>query len=231
MSRVIPTFDNVETCTRANIFGTQNILIAAREARVHKVVYSGSSTFYGNHASPQREYETPAEFLNIYALTKHVGETYCLLFDRQFGVAATVLRYFNVYGPRQPQTGNYALVMGVFLRRWIDGQPLVIHGTGTQRRDFVHVRDVVRANILAFENPRHGEIYNVGSGSNLSVKELADMISPNQRHEARREGDSNATLADISRIGADLRWRPEIPFAAGLAEMKQRMQAELEAAA
>jgi UDP-glucose 4-epimerase len=231
MSRVIPTFDSVETCTRANILGTQNILIAAREARVHKIVYSGSSTFYGNQASPQREYETPAEFLNIYALTKHVGETYCLLFDRQFGVAATVLRYFNVYGPRQPQTGNYALVMGIFLRRWVDGQPLIIHGTGTQRRDFVHVRDVVRANILALENPRHGEIYNVGSGSNLSVKELADMISPNQRHEARRSGDSNATLADISRIGADLRWRPEIPFTAGLAEMKQRMQAELGAAA
>jgi len=228
VSRVIPAFDSVETCTRDNVLGTQNVLIAAREAGVRKIVYSGSSTFYGNQPAPHREYETPPEFLNMYGLTKQVGEQYCLLFDRYFGVPAVVLRYFNVYGPRQPQTGNYALVMGIFLRRWTDGNTLIIHGAGAQRRDFVHVRDVVRANIMAFESERNGEIYNVGSGSNVSVKELADMISADQRHEARRGGDSDATLADISRIAAHLGWRPEISFAEGLAEMKERMKAGLE---
>ena len=156
MSRVIPSFDTIETCTRDNVLGTQNVLIAAREAGVRKIVYSGSSTFYGNQPAPHREYETPSEFLNIYGLTKQVGEQYCLLFDRHFGVPAVVLRYFNVYGPRQPQTGNYALVMGIFLRRWTDGNTLIIHGAGAQRRDFVHVRDVARANIMAFESERHG---------------------------------------------------------------------------
>ncbi len=227
MSRVIPTFDTVETCTEANVRGTQNILIAARDAGA-KVVYSGSSTYYGNRPPPHREYETPPDLLNMYGLTKQVGEQYCLAFDRHFGVPAVVLRYFNVYGPRQPQTGNYALVMGIFLRRWADGETLVIHGEGKQRRDFVHVRDVARANILAFESERRGEIYNVGSATNISVKELADMISPDQRHEARRPGDSEATLADISRIRAHLGWTPEIPFAEGLAEMKRRMKAGLE---
>jgi UDP-glucose 4-epimerase len=228
MSRVIPTFDTIETCTQANVLGTQNVLIAAREAGARKIVYSGSSTFYGNRPAPHREYETPPESLNIYGLTKQVGEQYCQLFDRQFGLPAVVLRYFNVYGPRQPQIGNYALVMGIFLRRWTDGKTLIIHGAGTQRRDFVHVRDVVRANIIAFESARHDAVYNVGSGSNVSVKELADMISADQRHEARRGGDSDETLADISRITADLGWKPEIDFSAGLAEMKQRMQAGLE---
>jgi nucleoside-diphosphate-sugar epimerase len=228
MSRVIPTFDSVETSTRDNVLGTQNVLIAAREAGVRKVVYSGSSTFYGNRPPPHREFETPPEFLNIYGLTKQVGEEYCRLFDRYFGVPAVILRYFNVYGPRQPQVGNYALVMGIFLRRWTDGNTLIIHGEGKQRRDFVHVRDVARANIMALESERHGEIYNVGSGTNISVKELATMISPDQRHEARRGGDSDATLADISRIEAHLGWRPEIAFADGLAEMKERMKAGLE---
>src|SRR5579885_770930 len=153
MSRVIPTFDTVETGTEANVRGTQNILIAARDAGA-KVVYSGSSTYYGNRPPPHREYETPPDLLNMYGLTKQVGEQYCLAFDRHFGVPAVVLRYFNVYGPRQPQTGNYALVMGIFLRRWADGETLVIHGEGKQRRDFVHVRDVARANILAFESER-----------------------------------------------------------------------------
>jgi nucleoside-diphosphate-sugar epimerase len=228
MSRVIASLDTVETCTRDNVLGTQNVLLAARAEGGCKVIYSGSSTFYGNRPPPHREYETPGELINMYGLTKQVGEQYCLAFDRQFGVPAVVLRYFNVYGPRQPQAGNYALVMGIFLRRWADGRPLIIHGEGSQRRDFVHVRDVVRANIMAFESERHGAIYNVGSGTNISVKELADMISPDQRHEARRAGDAEATLADISRIRADLGWEPEVTFAAGLAEMKERMKAGLE---
>ena len=228
MSRVIPSIEATETCTRANVLGTQSILLAAREAGVRRIAYSGSSTFYGNRPPPHREYETRAEFLNMYGLTKQVGEQYCLLFDRHFGVPAMVLRYFNVYGPRQPQTGNYALVMGIFLNRWAAGETLIIHGEGKQRRDFVHVRDVVRANIMAFESERRGAIYNVGTGTNVSVKELADLISPDQRHEARRAGDSDETLADISRIRSQLGWEPQVPFAAGLAEMKKRMKSGLE---
>ena len=142
------------------------------------------------------------------------------MFDQDFDLPCLVLRYFNVYGPRQPETGAYALVLGIFLRRHADHQVLEIHGDGKQRRDFVHVRDVAAANIAAFESPLRGEIFNVGSGENISVKELADMISPAQVHTEGRKGDSAATLADISRIKAALGWAPKISFAEGLQELQ-----------
>jgi nucleoside-diphosphate-sugar epimerase len=219
MSRSGPSQEQIEVCTGANITGTQNMLLAAREAGARRFIYSGSSTYYGNRPPPHRESDPP-DLLNIYGLTKRVGEQYCLMFDKDFDLPCLVLRYFNVYGPRQPQTGAYALVLGIFLRRHADKQVLEIHGDGRQRRDFVHVRDVVTANIAALESPLRGEIFNVGSGENISVKELADMISPHQLHVEGRKGDSAATLADISRIKAQLGWSPQISFAEGLKELK-----------
>jgi UDP-glucose 4-epimerase len=218
MSRSGPSQEAVEICTGSNITGTQNMLLAARDAGVKRFIYSGSSTYYGNRAPPHRESDPP-DLLNIYGLTKRVGEQYTLMFDKGFGLPSVVLRYFNVYGPRQPETGAYALVLGIFLRRKAEGKPLEIHGDGSQRRDFVHVRDVVTANIAALENNLHGEVFNVGSGTSLSVKELADMISPDQIHIEARRNDSVATLADISRIQAALGWSPKISFAEGLREL------------
>jgi nucleoside-diphosphate-sugar epimerase len=218
MSRSGPSQDQIDVCTQSNITGTQNMLLAARDARVKRFIYSGSSTYYGNRTPPHRESDPP-DLLNIYGLTKQVGEQYCLLFDKGFDLPSLVLRYFNVYGPRQPETGAYALVLGIFLRRHADGQVLEIHGDGAQRRDFIHVRDVVAANIAACESPLRGEVFNVGSGTSISVKELADMISPNQIHTAARKNDSEATLADISKIQAALGWSPKISFAEGLKEL------------
>ncbi len=218
MSRSGPSQDHVDLCTQSNILGTQNMLLAAREAGVRRFIYSGSATYYGNRPPPHRE-DGPPQFLNIYALTKHAGEQYCLLFDRAYGVPCVVLRYFSAYGPRQPETGAYALVLGVFLRRRAAGETLEIHGDGRQRRDFIHVRDIVRANIAAYESGVRGETFNVGSGANISVQELADMISPRQVHVAARTDDSLATLADIAKIRAALGWTPQVSFADGLEEL------------
>ena len=222
MSRSGPSQDQIDICTQSNITGTQNMLLAARDAGVRRFIYSGSSTYYGNRAVPHRE-DDPPDLLNIYGLTKKVGEDYCLLFDKNFGLACVVLRYFNVYGPRQPQTGAYALVLGIFLNRLAEDKVLEIHGDGRQRRDFVHVRDVVAANILAYERAQEdgvrGEVFNVGSGDNLSVKELADMISPNQVHTEARKGDATATLADISKIKDRLGWTTRVSFVDGLKEL------------
>jgi nucleoside-diphosphate-sugar epimerase len=219
MSRSGPSQEQIEVCTGSNITGTQNMLLAARDAGVKRFVYSGSSTYYGNRAPPHRESDPP-DLLNIYGLTKRVGEQYCLLFDEGFDLPCVVLRYFNVYGPRQPETGAYALVLGIFLRRHAEGKALEIHGDGAQRRDFVHVRDVVAANIAAYESQVRGEVFNVGSGTSFSVKQLADMISPNQIHTQARQGDSLATLADITKIGNALGWTPKIRFEDGLSELK-----------
>jgi UDP-glucose 4-epimerase len=130
-----------------------------------------------------------------------------------------VMRYFSAYGPRQPETGAYALVLGIFLSRAAQGKQLEIHGDGNQRRDFVHVRDIVAANIAAYESTVRGQVFNVGSGANISVQELADMISPDQIRVEARRNDSMATLADISRIRSALGWEPKVSFAEGLREL------------
>jgi nucleoside-diphosphate-sugar epimerase len=221
MSRSGPSQENLDLCTQSNITGTQNMLLAARDAGVKRFIYSGSSTYYGSRTPPHRESDPP-DFLNIYGLTKRVGEQYCLLFDEGFGLPCTIFRYFNVYGPRQPETGAYALVLGIFLRRHAEGKVLEIHGDGQQRRDFVHVRDVVAANIAALNSHGRSEVFNVGSGTSISVKELADMISPNQIHTEGRKGDSTATRADISKIRSALGWMPQIYFADGLEELMKK---------
>jgi UDP-glucose 4-epimerase len=219
MSRSGPSQNQIDVCTQSNITGTQNMLLAARDAGVRRFLYSGSSTCYGNRTPPHRESDPP-DLLNIYGLTKRVGEQYCLLFDEGFDLPCVVLRYFSVYGPRQPETGPYALVLGIFLRRHAQGMPLEIHGDGAQRRDFVHVRDVVAANIAAYESRLRGEVFNVGSGTSVSVKQLADMISPDQIHTEARKSDSLATLADISKIRGALGWAPKVAFEDGLNELK-----------
>jgi UDP-glucose 4-epimerase len=220
MSRVAPSLGDISGCTIPNVVGTQNILGAARTAGVRRLVYSGSSTFYGNATPPHRE-GMPPEYLNFYSLTKSVGEQYCFLFDRLYGLSTSVVRYFNVYGPRQPETGAYALVIGIFLDRLALGLPLVIHGEGSQRRDFVHVKDAAEATIRVFESDCRREVFNVGSGTNVSIKEIANIISPVQEHAARRAGDAEVTLADITKIRTQLGWEPKVPFEDGLRELIQ----------
>jgi UDP-glucose 4-epimerase len=219
MSKVAPSIERIEFCTEQNIIGTQNLLVACRQAKVKKVVYSGSSTYYGLQPPPHHEDLLP-NCLNPYALSKYVGEQFCGLFTRLHGLPTVSLRYFNVYGPRQPREGAYALVMGIFLDQFKNGQPLTIHGDGSQRRDFVHVRDVVAANIAAYNSGVQDMALNVGTGTNYSIKELADMISSNQVYGTQRQGDAEVTLADISRIKRLTGWTPKVRLEDGLAELK-----------
>jgi nucleoside-diphosphate-sugar epimerase len=218
MSKVAPSIDRIEFCTEQNVLGTQNLLVACRQAKVAKLVYSGSSTYYGLQPPPHYEDMVP-DCLNPYALSKYVGELYCGLFTRLYGLPTVTLRYFNVYGPRQPREGAYALVLGIFLDQFQKGEPLTIHGDGSQRRDFVHVRDVVRANWQAYHSAVQDTVLNVGTGTNIAIKEVADMISTKQIFQPRRRGDADITLADISRIKALTGWQPTVRFADGLAEL------------
>ena len=220
MSKVAPSLDKFEFCTEQNVIGTQNLLIAARDAGVGKVIYSGSSTYYGNGPSPQRETALP-HCLNPYAVSKYVGEQFCEVFTRIYGLPTVTLRYFNVYGARQPSTGLYALVLGIFLDQHRQGRPLTVHGDGSQRRDFIHVSDVVEANLAAWQSKVTGTAINIGSGQNVSIQELADLISPRQTHLDRRQGDAEETLADITRARDLLGWAPQVAFPDGLARLMQ----------
>ena len=130
-----------------------------------------------------------------------------------YGLETVVLRYFNVFGNRSPQRGQYAPVIGIFQRQRDAGEPLTIVGDGSQRRDFVHVEDVARANYLASIMPLRGhtgEVFNVGSGSAYSIKEIADAISDDQVYIPKRDGEMETTLADITKIGEVIGWKPEI---------------------
>ena len=218
MSKVVPSLGDCKKTfytLEQNVVGTLNVLIAAKEQGANKVVYSASSTFYGNQALPYREDMLPDCF-TPYALSKYEGELYCLLFDRTYDLPTVSLRYFQTYGPRQPTTGEYAVVAGVFLERRRQGKPLEIFGDGKQRRDFVHVKDVAYSNLLAYRNPVRGMSINVGSGENHSIKELADLISADQVHTPPREHDIRATLADLTLCRECFNWTPQISFHEGM---------------
>ena len=219
MSRVAPSINKFEYCTDQNIIGTQNILIASRDSSVKKLIYTGSSSYYGNLTPPQSENFLPY-CLNPYALSKYVGEQFSEMFTRIYNLETLSLRLFNVYGPRQPRVGPYALVIGIFLEQLQNGKSLTIHGDGSQRRDFIHVKDVVCALIKAMESDAKGMVLNIGSGANYSIQEIANIISLDQTYYPRREGDADETLADIKLVKNIIGWRPNIDLEQGLKELK-----------
>ena len=194
-----------------NVVGTLNVLVAARDSGVRRVVFSGSSSVYGDQPIlPLTESMAPNP-LNPYALQKLTGEQYTRIFHKLFGLETITLRYFNVYGPRMTTEGAYVTVISVFLRQKRAGELLTIHGDGTQTRDFTHVNDVVRANILAMDAVvADGRAINIGRGRNLSVNRIAELIGGPTVHLPPRPGDARHTLADLSQAHAILGWEPEI---------------------
>ncbi len=203
-----------------NVIGTLNVLLAARDARVRRVVYSGSSSAYGDQPRlPLREDMTPNP-LNPYALQKLTGEQYTRLFHRLFSMQTLTLRYFNVFGPRMAHEGAYVTVISVFQRARREGKPLTIQGDGEQTRDFTHVYDVVRANLLAMDcATADGRAINIGHGRNISINRVAQLIGGPTVNLPARPADARDTLADNSEAQRVLGWRPEVNFEDGLAEL------------
>ncbi|MEK7170118.1 MAG: SDR family oxidoreductase [Patescibacteria group bacterium] len=211
----------VET-NEVNVGGTLNVLIAAKEGGVKRVIYSASSSAYGDQKTmPLTEAMIPNP-KSPYGLQKYVGELYAKVWSEVHGLETVSLRYFNVYGPRLNPDGAYALAIGKFLKQRKAGKPLTIWGDGTQTRDFTHVWDVVRANLLAMENKRvgKGEVINIGAGRNFSVNRLAKLIGGEVVHEPPRL-EPHDTLADNSLAKKLLGWMPEISLEEGIKELKQ----------
>jgi len=155
--RVQPSIEDPVNANSINLDGTLNVLVAARDAQAKKVIYSASSSAYGDQAKMPLSEDMPAHPLSPYGLQKYVGELYCRLFSDIYGLPTVSLRYFNVYGPRQALTGAYCLVMGIFVRQRLAGEPMTITNDGKQRRDFTSVVDVVHANMLAAESDKVGK--------------------------------------------------------------------------
>ncbi len=216
------SIENPIETNEINIGGTQNILIASQKAGVKKVVYSASGgSVYGDcDKFPTDEGVLPSP-KSPYGLQKYVGEHLCRLWSEIHGLKTVSLRYFNVYGPRQSDKGAYASVVPIFLRMKRDGEELTITGDGLQTRDFVHVRDVARANILAMENENigNGEVINIGGGKERSVLEIAELIGGKYKFTPARI-ESRRSLADISLAKKILDWEPKEDFEKSLEELK-----------
>ncbi len=211
-SRLQPAIENPINAVNKNCVGTTVALQCAREAGVKRFIYSSTSSGYGNNPYPNVETQ-PDDCLNPYSASKVAGEKFCKMYSNLYGLETVVLRYFNVFGQRSPSRGQYAPVISIFQRQKEAGEPLTIVGDGSQRRDFVHVKDVARANYLASIMPlkgKVGEVFNVGSGKCYSIKDIADAISDNQVSIPTRSGEMDTTFADITKVGEVLGWKPEI---------------------
>jgi UDP-glucose 4-epimerase len=193
-----------------NTFGTQNILSAAKTVKAKRVIFSSTSAIYGlSSSSVQKETDTP-DCLNAYSYSKLFSEGLCKMYSDLYGLDTACFRYFNVYGPRQPKRGSYAPVIGVFSRQKKANQLMTVIGDGLQTRDYVHVSDVVAANIAALNYSKNlnGKVMNVGTGTYYSVLDLAKMMNAEYTHIAPRTGEARHTCADITLINEVLGWQP-----------------------
>tara|TARA_Y100000816_G_C26040016_1_gene544656 strand:- start:354 stop:1175 length:822 start_codon:yes stop_codon:yes gene_type:complete len=210
-SRIQPTIGNPGECFEVNVVGTQRVLEWSRLNSVSKLVYSSTSSLYGQQNSIPFQPNMPASCLNPYSMSKWMGEQVCKLYFQLYGLESIVLRYFNVYGPREPVKGSYAPVIGLFKRQSQEGRKMTIVGDGTQRRDFTYISDVVDANIKAASASVAHNIYNIGTGKNYSIMEIAKMIDPQSGFEyiGERPAEVTETLADITHTERDISWVPK----------------------
>jgi UDP-glucose 4-epimerase len=211
------------TTTAVNVEGTLNVLLAARDEGVRRIVNASSSSVYGNTGSlPRVETQAP-DPISPYAVAKLAAERFCTSFTRVYGMEIVSLRYFNVFGPRQDPSSQYAAVVPRFIRAIADGEPVTIYGDGEQSRDFTFVDNVVAANLLAADAPGvGGEILNVATGGSVTVNALADAIGELLRkpvkkaYEPARDADVRASWADIEEAKRFLGFEPRIDFDDGL---------------
>jgi UDP-glucose 4-epimerase len=208
-ARIQPSFEKPFETHRSNVTGTVRVLELARKYG-SRVIYAGSSSVYHD------------PYANPYSFTKFKAEEYCELYNKVYDVPVAIARFFNVYGPRQLTEGAYATVIGIFERQKAAGEPLTITGDGEQRRDFTHVFDIVDGLIAMSVGDRQGDIFNLGTGVNHSINELADLF----KHEGglkyipERRGEARTTLADIKKSQDLLGWNPKNTLEDYVAEMQ-----------
>ena len=208
-SRIQPTIENPGACFDVNVVGTQRVLEWSRLYSAKKIVYSSTSSLYGQQNTIPFQPNMPPYCLNPYSMSKWMGEQISKLYSQLYDIDTIVLRYFNVYGSREPTRGEYAPVVGLFKRQSSRGNAMTIVGDGEQRRDFTHIDDVVDANICAMNSKgiKHG-IYNVGTGKNYSINQISEMIGGKVRYTKKRLAEVRETLADIEMTKNDLGWFP-----------------------
>ncbi len=220
LPRVQYSIDYPAKTNRNNIEGILNVLIASQKTNVKRIVYSSSSSIYGNPEKLPLQENFKPNPLSPYGLQKYAGEEYCRLFFLIHEIETVSLRYFNVYGPRMDDRGAYTTVMSIFLKQMARNRPLTITGDGSQTRDFTNISDVVKANILAMTSKKvgQGEAINIGGGKNYSINQIAKIFGDKIKYIPSRI-EPHDTLADISLAKKLLGWQPKIKLEKGIREL------------
>lgn len=234
LSSVPRSIANPVNSLEANVNGTNNVLLAARDHGVRRVIYASSSSVYGNTPTLPKHEEMPAAPISPYAVHKLAGELLCGVFTRIYGLETVSLRYFNVFGPRQDPNAEYAAVIPRFLTALLKQQQPVVLGDGEQTRDFTYIENVVQANLLAATaSDAVGTAMNVGCGERISLNNVLQIAGAllgtkvEAEYRAARPGDVRDTLADISKAQRLLGYTPKVNFAEGLAYTLNALRAEL----
>jgi nucleoside-diphosphate-sugar epimerase len=224
------------TSTASNVIGTLNVLLAARDAEVRRVIYASSSSVYGSSPTPPKSEDMATLPISPYAVAKLAGEGYCRSFGVVYGLEAVAIRYFNVFGPRQDPRSMYAAVIPNFISALLAGESPTIFGDGEQSRDFTYIDNVVDANLLAMDaDSVAGHVYNVACGASATLNELfaelRDLLGSDVEptYSDPRPGDVRHSLADISAARRDLAYEPTVLLREGLSRTVEHFRDELAA--
>lgn len=223
LADIVPSIENPNDYFATNVDGTFNVLQAAKQAGVKKLMYAASSSCYGIPKNYPTSELSPIQPQYPYALTKYLGEELVRHWGLVYKLPFVSLRLFNVYGPRSRTSGTYGAVFGVFLAQKLAGEPFTVVGDGTQTRDFTYVSDVADAFITAALSPITNEIMNVGSGNTYSVNRLVELLEGNVEYIPKRPGEPDCTFADVTKIQETLNWKAQVNFEEGVGKMLENI--------
>ncbi len=217
LADIVPSIERPMLYHNSNVNGTISVLEACRKHQVKRVVYSASSSCYGIPDSFPTPETAEIRCQYPYAVTKYLGEEYCLYWEQIYKMNITCMRFFNVFGPRARTSGTYGAVFGVFLAQKLNNKPYTVVGDGKQTRDFTFVTDIVDACVTtAQRNDVSGEIFNVGSGNTYSVNKLVQLLGGEVLYIPKRPGEPDCTFADTKKITEKLGWKPKVSFEEGV---------------
>lgn len=225
LADIVPSIEHPLKYHNSNVNGTINVLEASRKHNIKRFIYAASSSCYGIPDNFPTSENDPIRCQYPYAVTKFLGEKYCLYWEQIYKMNITSMRFFNVYGPKARTSGTYGAVFGVFLAQKLNNKPFTVVGDGTQTRDFTFVTDVVQACYVASQNYNcSGEIFNVGSGNTYSINQLVSLLGGEVQYIPKRPGEPDCTFADTHKIKNALKWTPKVNLEEGVRIMLENIE-------
>ncbi len=219
LAEIIPSIKNPKKYFINNVLGTINVIEAARKTKIKKFIYAASSSCYGSPKSFPTSEKSKIDLKHPYALTKYMGEELVMKYASIFNMPNISFRFFNVYGPRLNTAGQYSAVIGNFLLQKRNKKTLTVVGDGKQTRDFIHVDDLANAFIKAIKSKSVNKIYNLGSGKKISINTIAKIFGGKKKFIPKRPGEPKNSLADISKIKKEIKWKPKVSIEEGIKKL------------